>query len=201
MYLLAPLSIASVNAEGAEGQFPGNGRCLVRCVCVYPAFTFSNLADNTRTSILSVRMIETFERGTGQPRALVVEYDRWLRTMVALLLEDLGFDVATASNGFTGLRHALEWRPELVVVGRVLPELSRDALARELEQQAAGASVPQLVDSDALIGDRCTIGHHVDDENRNPGASRRNAPVHATGRRSQHDRQRQHRTRTLIRMR
>src|SRR5689334_20989097 len=132
-------------------NFPVTFCHRVRRVYIDPVFTFGNLRGNARKYILSVRMIEMFEPGTGQSRALVVEYDRWRRAMLALLLEDLGFDVATASNGLTGLRQALEWRPDLVVVGRALPELSRDALAHELAYQTPGASVPQFVDSDALI--------------------------------------------------
>jgi CheY-like chemotaxis protein len=64
--------------------------------------------------------------------ALVVEHDRWLRCMLARLLEDAGFAVATASNGFSGVRVARRLLPGVVVLGAALPELSSSEVAAEL---------------------------------------------------------------------
>lgn len=90
-------------------------------------------------------------RTARKPRALVVEHDRWLCTIVASLLEDLGFVVLTASNGCTGLRLALDLSPNLVVVGTNLPELSNTDLRRELERRP-GRSRLLLVSTRALLG-------------------------------------------------
>jgi CheY-like chemotaxis protein len=66
--------------------------------------------------------------------ALIVEHDAWLRTAGATLLEELRFEVVSASNGYTGVRLARTVRPDIVVVGSALSELTshdvRDELSR-----------------------------------------------------------------------
>ncbi|HEY1296885.1 MAG TPA: response regulator [Chloroflexota bacterium] len=65
--------------------------------------------------------------------ALIVEYNPWLRLMLANLFDKSGFEVRCASNGAAGLRLAMRLGPELVIVGDSLPELSAEHLIAELE--------------------------------------------------------------------
>ena len=65
--------------------------------------------------------------------ALIVEYHPWQRLMLSNLFDESGFEVQFASNGAAGLRLAARLRPELVVVGDWLPELSPEQLIAELE--------------------------------------------------------------------
>jgi hypothetical protein len=67
-----------------------------------------------------------------QRLALVVEHHSWLRLMLASLFEEIGFVVAAASNGYTGLRLAMALRPKVVVLGNALPELSSARVAAAL---------------------------------------------------------------------
>jgi CheY-like chemotaxis protein len=64
--------------------------------------------------------------------ALIVEHDAWLRWMLRAWFENAGFEVVCASNGFGGLRRAVELRPRLIVLGAALPELSTAELANQL---------------------------------------------------------------------
>jgi len=86
------------------------------------------------------------------PRALVVEYDRWLRTTIAALVEEVGYAVTTASNGYSGLRLALDIRPSLVVLGRGLPELSAEELRAALRHAMAGSGT-LIIDDRTLLCD------------------------------------------------
>jgi DNA-binding response OmpR family regulator len=63
---------------------------------------------------------------------LIVEHDTWLRLALANLFEEIGFTVATASNGFGGLQKAIQLQPEVVVIGSSLPEVSSSQLAHEV---------------------------------------------------------------------
>src|SRR5687768_12238426 len=65
--------------------------------------------------------------------ALVVDDDVVLRSTLAELLVEEGFTpVWQASNGFSGLRLAVEHRPQLVLLDLILPELSGVEVLREL---------------------------------------------------------------------
>jgi CheY-like chemotaxis protein len=64
--------------------------------------------------------------------ALVVDDDVHMRSFLAELLEEEGFDVTTASNGFSGLRLAEERRPRVVLLDLVMPELSGADVLHEL---------------------------------------------------------------------
>jgi len=64
--------------------------------------------------------------------ALIVDDDVSMRALLAELLEEEGFNVSTASNGFSGLRLAAEHRPQLLLLDLVLPELSGADLLHEV---------------------------------------------------------------------
>jgi hypothetical protein len=104
---------------------------------------------------------------TRKPRALVVEYDRWLSASIATLVEEVGYTVTTASNGYSGLRLALVIRPSLVVLGRALPELSAEELCAELRRATAGSGTliiddrTLLCDEPDLVPARPTSSLHV----------------------------------------
>ncbi len=66
--------------------------------------------------------------------ALIVEHNTWLRLTLTNVFEEIGFAVATASNGFGGLRKAIHLQPVVVVIGSALPELSSSHLLDELQK-------------------------------------------------------------------
>jgi DNA-binding response OmpR family regulator len=86
------------------------------------------------------------ERGPHhEATALVVDDDVVLRSTLAELLEEEGFlKVIQASNGFSGLRLAVEHRPQVVLLDLILPELSGVEVLREL-RSAPGAREMAIV--------------------------------------------------------
>lgn len=79
------------------------------------------------------------------PRVLVIEHDRAIRTMQALILGDAGYAVLEASNGYSGLRVARTHRPQAIVLETVLPELSGWRLVEALRTDPLTANVPLVV--------------------------------------------------------
>jgi DNA-binding response OmpR family regulator len=67
-----------------------------------------------------------------QPAALIVDDDVAMRALLAEMLEEEGFNVSTASNGFSGLRLAGEQHPQLIVLDLLLPDLGGLEVLREL---------------------------------------------------------------------
>jgi CheY-like chemotaxis protein len=66
------------------------------------------------------------------PRVLLVEDNADARQLLRLLLELEGFTVEEAADGPEGLRKALAWRPDAVVLDIGLPGLDGYAVARRL---------------------------------------------------------------------
>jgi two-component system KDP operon response regulator KdpE len=66
------------------------------------------------------------------PAVLVVEDDTSLRVALAELLDEAGFRVSSASNGYSGLRLAALEHPRVVLLDLGLPELTGVEVLREL---------------------------------------------------------------------
>ena len=79
------------------------------------------------------------------PVALVVDDDIFVLSALAELLSEEGFDVHTASNGFSALRLASECRPAVVLLDLVLPELSGTEVIAALRAEPATCNVAIVV--------------------------------------------------------
>jgi CheY-like chemotaxis protein len=114
--------------------------------------------------------------------ALVVDDDVFIVSALAELLEDDGFDVQTATNGFSALRRAIESRPSVILLDLALPERSGNELLADLraepttrnlaivlvtanadrlteaERAAVDAVIPKPFDADELL---VTVQHAV----------------------------------------
>jgi CheY-like chemotaxis protein len=69
--------------------------------------------------------------------ALVVDDDVFVLSALAELLSEEGFDVHTASNGFSASRVAVECRPAVILLDVKLPERSGAELLAELRNDPA----------------------------------------------------------------
>src|SRR5690242_9616017 len=69
--------------------------------------------------------------------ALVVDDDVFMLSALAELLEEDGFDVHTASNGFSALRQVFEVRPGVLLLDLALPERSGRELLTDLRGDPA----------------------------------------------------------------
>ena len=88
-----------------------------------------------------------------QRLALIVEYHTWLRLTLASLFEELGFAVITATNGFAGLRRAIDLRPNIVLLGNGLPELATAHVAAELRRLGRPCGMQVILTSNLLTFD------------------------------------------------
>jgi CheY-like chemotaxis protein len=69
--------------------------------------------------------------------ALVVDDDVFVVSALAELLEEEGYDVQTASNGFSAMRHILELRPAVILLDLALPERSGKNLLYDVRADPA----------------------------------------------------------------
>src|SRR5712691_11263633 len=77
--------------------------------------------------------------------ALVVDDDIFVLSALAELLSEEGYDVHTASNGFSAVRLALECRPAVILLDLVLPERSGTEVLAALRGDPATRDVAIVV--------------------------------------------------------
>ena len=88
-------------------------------------------------------------------KILCVEDSRETQQMLTFVLAKAGYEVITADNGHQGLEKAKAWRPALVLVDMMMPQMSGADFIRQLRADVVSKDVPVLVlsayDDKALI--------------------------------------------------
>lgn len=69
-------------------------------------------------------------------RILIVEDERKIARFLELELAHEGYEVETAGDGRTGLERALSWKPDLMILDLMLPELSGIEVCRRLRHES-----------------------------------------------------------------
>jgi DNA-binding response OmpR family regulator len=69
--------------------------------------------------------------------ALIVDDDVFVLSALAEVLSEDGYDVHTASNGFSAMRQAREFRPSVILLDLVLPERTGGDVLTELRADPA----------------------------------------------------------------
>lgn len=89
----------------------------------------------------------------GQRRKiLVIDDNRDNRAVLVALLAPLGFETAEAGDGEEGLRQAIEFQPDLILLDLVMPRLSGIDVARQLRQSASMSEVIIIAVSASAFG-------------------------------------------------
>ena len=69
-------------------------------------------------------------------RILIVEDEKKIARFLELELQHEGYEVDTAADGRTGLEKALSWKPDLMILDLMLPELSGIEVCRRLRHES-----------------------------------------------------------------
>lgn len=67
-----------------------------------------------------------------EPRVLIVEDDKHLLRMLKVTLESWGYSVETAEDGVTGLTQIKAFRPHLIILDLVMPNLNGFEMIQEI---------------------------------------------------------------------
>jgi DNA-binding response OmpR family regulator len=78
-------------------------------------------------------------------QVLIVDDDPDIRELVRFKLEQLGFQVRSASDGEAGLEAALAQPPDVIVLDVMMPKLSGLEVCRQLRQSPETASTPIIL--------------------------------------------------------
>jgi len=83
---------------------------------------------------------------TSRPgKVLVVDDDRRLRDLLTLHLRDAGFDVCTAENGRQGVEHAIEYRPDVIVMDWAMPVMDGIEATARLKENPLTSGTPVIL--------------------------------------------------------
>src|SRR2546427_6622401 len=85
---------------------------------------------------MGTRAEETAAVAQEQVRVLVVDDEANITDLVATVLRYEGFEVQTASSGREGLKAVEDFRPHLVVLDVMLPDLDGFEVQRRLAEEA-----------------------------------------------------------------
>lgn len=102
----------------------------------------------------------------SRPRVLVVEDDAPLAHMYCTALTMNGLSVMRAADGLTALRVVEDYRPDVVVLDLMLPQVDGWTVLREFEARASTRNIPVVVvtgaDIDQVTHARAVIRKPVD---------------------------------------
>jgi CheY-like chemotaxis protein len=87
-------------------------------------------------------------------RVLVADDEPLTAEMLALMLMFRGYEVACAHDGAEALEKALEWKPDIILLDVVMPELDGDAVARAVRSHAELRERPVVLISSC---DECEV--------------------------------------------
>ena len=76
---------------------------------------------------------------------MVVEDDESIRHVITDVLEDRGFDVAGAANGFEALAHLGEVQPDCMVLDLLMPVMHGWAFMESYAERTGGRPIPIVV--------------------------------------------------------
>ena len=93
------------------------------------------------------------------PKVMVVDDEDVLLEMIALLLEDLGYEPITAANGQEALAllHAEPHPPFLIISDVMMPRMSGTELARAVKSQPHLMNIPIILMSAAIQHDAARV--------------------------------------------
>ena len=66
------------------------------------------------------------------PQILIIDDDEKYLESLKLFLQEKEYDVLTAANGKTGLKHAFKFMPDLIILDFVMPSMSGVQTCRQL---------------------------------------------------------------------
>lgn len=78
-------------------------------------------------------------------RILVVEDDEILRDILAEALREDGYSVELAEDGQVALQLARSWRPDLLILDLMMPNMDGEALAASIRAAPGAGWVPIIV--------------------------------------------------------
>ncbi len=93
-------------------------------------------------ALIPKRALKYFEANRN---VLVIEDDKIMGQMVTEILDDIGFDVTTASNGMLALDKLKQESIDFIVLDILLPEMDGFEIYTKLQEDPATREIPVMI--------------------------------------------------------
>jgi CheY-like chemotaxis protein len=93
-------------------------------------------------ALIPKRALKYFE---ANKNVLVIEDDKIMGQMVTEILDDIGFDVTTASNGMVALDKLKQESIDFIVLDILLPEMDGFEIYTKLQEDPATREIPVMI--------------------------------------------------------
>jgi signal transduction histidine kinase/CheY-like chemotaxis protein len=105
------------------------------------------------------KVLEKYSSSETPPLVMVVEDDATSRDMMATMLKKAGWRVITAENGKKGLELIHQYRPDLILLDLMMPEMDGFEFATQLFHNPTYSSIPVVVltAKDITLEDRLNL--------------------------------------------
>lgn len=100
------------------------------------------MASQFNLTLIPERALKYFE---ANPNVLVIEDDKIMGQMVTEILDDVGFEVTTATNGKTALEKLEQQSIDFIVLDILLPEMDGFQIYEELQNNPATKDIPVII--------------------------------------------------------
>jgi signal transduction histidine kinase/CheY-like chemotaxis protein len=100
----------------------------------------------------------------NRPHVLIVDDDEVARYLLKGLLAQTGFRIAEAKGGNEGLRHARQYKPDLIILDLGMPDLSGFEVLLNLKQDPETGKIPVIIHTSKILdaGERAMLEDAVD---------------------------------------
>ena len=78
-------------------------------------------------------------------KTLIVEDDVYLSDVYRTKFEKEGYEVKVSSDGESGVKTAIEWRPDIILLDIMLPKMDGFDVLEELKNHAETKSIPVIM--------------------------------------------------------
>lgn len=78
-------------------------------------------------------------------KILIIEDERSLYEILKTRLQQAGYQPLVAHNGLSGLKLALEKKPDLILLDIIMPRMDGVTMLRKLRSEPAGKKIPVII--------------------------------------------------------
>jgi PAS domain S-box-containing protein len=83
--------------------------------------------------------------GRDHPRILIVDDDKTAVELIEIILDAEGYEVVKTYNSSEGLKMAIDYKPDLMILDLIMPEISGFQLAYKMRQHEETKNIPIII--------------------------------------------------------